>query len=219
MVLCTMYYHPKIIRPANRKLVVAVSGGIDSLVAASFLHKNKSLDISAFHFNHKIRPQNDQMEEKVVEFCSDFNIQLIVKRCNTPFEGGSSEAFYREQRYAAMEGLGYVVTGQHLDDQVESYVNNCFCGNPEYLPMPLITEYPSKGFTVLRPFCLTTKQQMVEYVESNDLQKYVVEDETNTDENIKRNWIRHTLVPQIRDRDYNLEKVVKKKILERISKL
>ena len=219
MLMWFMYYHSKIIKLTNRKMTVATSSGIDSVAALHFLHKNKSLDVSSFHFNHKIRPQNDLMEERVKEFCSDFNIPLTVKRCESTYVGGSVEAFYREQRYSAMSGLGYVVTGQHLNDLVESYVENCFRGNPDYLPMPLITEYKDKGFTVIRPFCLTTKQEMVDYVKNNNLMKYIVEDETNTDETIKRNWIRHTLVPMIKEKDYNLEKVVKKKILERIEKL
>jgi tRNA(Ile)-lysidine synthase TilS/MesJ len=86
---------------------------------------------------------------------------------------------------------------------------NCFKGHPDYLPIPVKTEF--ENFTIIRPFILTMKESMKNYIVENDLNRWVVEDETNKDESYRRNWIRQTLLPQINENGYNLYTTVKKR--------
>jgi tRNA(Ile)-lysidine synthase len=204
-----MHYLMPILKQANNKLTVALSAGVDSVAVAHYIkHRLPRIDMKCFHFNHRLRPQNDEMAANAVKFCKEFNIELIHKESDS---NERSEAGLRTARYKAMAGIGYMVTGQHLDDAVENYAYNCFNGVPEYLPIPLVTPYNAFNLTVIRPFILNTKQDFIDYVENHKLQKYVVEDETNTDESIKRNWLRHSIIPAINSNGYNLSTIVKKR--------
>lgn len=214
-----MKFEPKLIKSEDNNITVACSGGIDSIAVLYQLHRFKKFNVRVFHFHHNIREQNDQMEKAVREFCYDFSIPYIVKHCKEEYESGSKEDFYRKQRYNAMEGLGTVVTGHQLSDFVENFLDNTFKGHEDYLPMPLVTEYKELGFTIVRPYCISSKAQINAYAQKHNLMKYVVEDETNDDTSIQRNWLRNVLIPQIQEKNYNLERVVLKKIKDRIAKL
>lgn len=207
-----MRFISKILKKANNKVTVALSMGCDSLAIAHFLKtKYPKIKLYAYHFNHALREQNNEMAHNAMIFCRDFNIPLTYDKRDIVQDVECSEAGLREIRYKAMHDMGYVITGHHLNDAVENYLYNCFNGVQEYLPIPLVTEYNDSGFTVIRPFMLTRKQEMIDYVNQNDLTKYMVEDETNEDEAYRRNWLRHTIIPQISGKGYNLETVVKKK--------
>jgi tRNA(Ile)-lysidine synthase len=205
-----MRFIPQILKLANNTVTVACSGGVDSIAIAAFLkiHYPK-IDLKCFHYNHNLREQNEIMADSVFTFCKDFNI-----RWDTSYRSQDEkedEASLRTLRYKAMAGLGYVITGHHIDDACENYMFNCLNGVPEYLPIPLVTEYNDFDLTVIRPFILNEKEEFRAFVKEHNLEKYVVEDETNTDESYRRNWLRNNLIPQISEKGYNLKTIVKKR--------
>lgn len=209
-----MRFIPQILKLANNNVFVACSGGVDSLAIAAFLKmKCPKINVNCFHFNHKLRPQNDLMEKAVVDFCIDFNIGLVwrERRLDTSEHFHTAEAELRTLRYKAMAGMGHVITGHHIDDACENYMYNCLNGVPEYLPIPLVTEYKDFDLTVIRPFILNEKEEFRTFVKEHNLEKYIVEDETNIDETYRRNWLRNNLIPQIEDKGYNLKTIVKKR--------
>ena len=212
-----MRFLMSVLKKAEGKVTVALSGGSDSVAVAHFLKtKYPKLDLWCFHYNHNLREQNNLMMEKSKEFCSEFKIPLLFgvrSLCD-----GETECELRNARYKAMAGLGAIVTGHHLDDAVESYLYNCFNGVPQYLPIPLETDYPQYRIKVLRPFIISEKFYILEYIKSNNLERFVVEDETNTDEKYRRNWLRHNIIPQINDKGYNLKTIVRKKYLDYVIK-
>tara|TARA_Y100000310_G_scaffold78183_1_gene74819 strand:- start:2936 stop:3454 length:519 start_codon:yes stop_codon:yes gene_type:complete len=160
-------------------------------------------------------------------FCADHQIELL--RELAPNRNSlKSEDECRSARFAALDSVvdypaeeepkfNGVICCQHLDDCVESYLMNCFNGTPEYCPIPVLTA--RFACTVYRPFLLTRKQDLWRYAVGYDLMQYVVEDETNKDFNIRRNFVRHEVRPLIETRWVGLEKVVKKKILSEYNKV
>lgn len=191
-------------------MTVALSMGVDSLAVLHFLKtRYPTHDIKAIHFNHNLRGQNFDMEMNAIRFCAEMQIPLTVRRRDRYTQKGQSEADLRKYRLEAFTGHGFIVTGHHLDDACESYLLNCLRGHQAYLPLPHFTEFD--GFSIIRPFLLTPKADMVDYINANDLNKWVVEDETNTDESYRRNWIRHTLLPEINANGFNLYTTVRKK--------
>jgi tRNA(Ile)-lysidine synthase TilS/MesJ len=70
---------------------------------------------------------------------------------------------------------------------------------------------------VIRPFILNSKDEINNFLKRNDLTKFIAEDPLNLDLTRRRNWIRMVLLPQIKEKT-NVEKVVKKKYLEKLKK-
>lgn len=196
----------------NDDVWVACSGGVDSIVVAHYiLHKLKR-NVKLFHYNHNLREQNDHMEAAVSRFAGDFDLHLRVHTMRVPATG---EAEMRHNRYLALQrqvGPGQCVTSHHLDDCVESYLMNCFNGVPEHCPIPIRTMFDKTQ--VIRPFLLTPKLAFQKYSTEYDLDKYVVEDDTNVDQKYRRNWVRHRARPMIEEEYPGLKKVVFKKMVE-----
>ena len=195
---------------SKESFTIACSGGVDSIAISHLLHYHKP---TIFHYNHNLRPQNDLMEASVKELCKKFDLKLITSHASNYLSSGmdkGSEANARAGRLLAMQSLikGKLVFCHHLDDCVESYFMNFLNGHPEYMPIPERTIFGDTE--VIRPFCLTTKESLIQYAKKNNLMEFVVEDETNADLKIRRNWVRHVMLPEMY-KHKNLRTIVKRK--------
>lgn len=188
---------------------LAVSMGADSLAALFFL-KQKGFHLTAIHFNHKLRAQNDIMMDKFVELCDEYNIQNKVGIGNNL----SSEADCRKARldfYSEVAAGGTIIIAHHLNDWVENYLLNCFRGHPHHKPFEIETEF--ENFKIIHPFLLTRKRDFVEYLQRNNWLRFVVEDESNVVvKGSRRNWIRSVIVPEMSKQKLSLEKYAQRKI-------
>jgi len=200
----------------RKPVIVACSGGLDSIAAASFLHKTlkSSVEMKLFHFNHGQGEANNLMEESVKHFAELLGVELILANTEQyqPSRSSSLEASLREARLAAMNDLcrHQVVCCHHLNDCVESYLMNCFNGVPEYYPIPIHTEL--ENCRIVRPFLLTHKSDFHEHLMHNGQLGYVVEDYTNFDSAFRRNFVRNEVLPLIKQRWVGIDKVVRKKV-------
>lgn len=204
----------------KKQFYLACSGGVDSVAIFSFLIK-KRIDFKVFHFNHKFQAINEQMEESVRKMCADFGIECVV---HAPPVGhtlrvGSIEDQLRELRLDAMRSLNAdVVTCHHLDDCVESYFMNCFRMKQEFVPIPICTKLTNSNTRIIRPFMLSTKNDMTKNVFNNGMSAYVVNDPTNTETKYYRNWIRHEVIPMLNNRQLNVTTGVAKRMQEAYNK-
>ncbi len=205
-------FNSKII--SNRgKITVCTSGGIDSVACLHFLH-NSNRSIEAFHFNHKMISADDAIEDRVRDMCSKLGIAITVASADVfklpPKMGKESAA--RSARYAALDTMisDNVIVCHHLDDAVESYLMNCFNGNDDHCPIPPITLRSS--CTIFRPFLLTKKTDLQEYINDKKLNQYIYDDPLNYDSSVRRNFIRKQVLPLIKTRYVGLDKVVAKKV-------
>ena len=201
------------------RLAFGLSAGVDSVAALYFLtryHKN----ILVFHFNHKLRPQNELMEFQARCLAADLGLNIIVSSAEEfPLNSSTSEeAAARDARIQAMskhlEGKD-VILCHHLGDAIESYLARCFDGticDDAFRTIPPVTSFGS--FQVVRPFLQTLKGDLRNYCESQHLMSYVVEDETNRDVRFRRNFLRHQVVPLVKEQWVGLEKVVTKHVVE-----
>lgn len=205
-------------------MYVAVSMGIDSLAIYHWL-KNRGYNVSPIHFNHKLRPQNDIMLQK---FCGVFP----YGKYGYPEILCKTEHDCREERFKFFRKLttkgewsghndtppNIIVTGHHLDDYVESYLLNCFRGQPEYKPISLETNFTS--FKIIHPFLLTEKKDFIEFVVRNRLMDLIVSDETNNEiKGSRRNWIRNRIIPELTSQSISLKKYCKRQIESDILRL
>ncbi len=212
-----LYFFKKMISYLNKNksenLQIAFSGGADSIAAAFYLRYKKPL---LKHFNHKFCKEDDEIEEKCRFFAEKFNFDIEIGYSNAKYSKGSTEDWCRKQRYDWFKDLGGVlITCHNLSEATESYLMNCFNGKNEYLPIPLETTFGKTK--VIRPFILNSKDEINNFLKRNDLTKFIAEDPLNLDLTRRRNWIRMVLLPQIKEKT-NVEKVVKKKYLEKLKK-
>lgn len=182
--------------------IVAVSGGVDSVVLLDMLTAGdgaapkdvRSLHGSKFvvaHFDHGIRLDSGADRQFV---------QKLAETHNLPFEydegrlgSGASEAVAREVRYGFLRRLQQtyaataIITAHHQDDVLETAVVNMLRGTNRRGMSSLASR---EG--VLRPLLSYTKQELVAYATERSLQWR--EDSTNSDQHYLRNYVRHSIL-------------------------
>ena len=202
--------------------LLCVSGGSDSIACSHFLKNKLKLTFSLFHFNNKFIPEDDRTEENTRRFAESYGIPIFVETCQEQYEGGSKEDWCRKQRYTALQRaarktkINHALVCHNLDDCVHSYLLNCLNGTPEYLPIPLKTQF--EHVLVTRPFLLIEKDRLIRYCYKETLLQFVTPDPLNNDLDLRRNWVRETLLPVIEQRYVGLGKIVKKRILNKLGR-
>lgn len=189
----------------NSKILVAFSGGRDSVALLHFLYSKKDkfhYELYACHVNHGIRGEfADRDERFCIDFCDKLGVPIFVKKVDVAAflskNRCSVEDAARRLRYEALfqtlEEIGgdYIVTAHHLDDIVETFFVKVFTGS---------AIYNLRGFTkedkILRPFIDIERSRIELYVKSNGLS--FVDDETNFSSDYVRNWVRNTIIPEIK---------------------
>lgn len=180
-------------------LTIAFSGGPDSVFVAEHFIKQRR-DLTLLHINHGT-PHSREMEHAVRNWSCFKPVELVIHNVNPAdkLKNESWEEFWRSERYGIFHSIkGPVVTGHHLDDQIETYLFNAFHGNPRLMP--------NANRNVIRPFLFMTKEEMRSRITSR---RYFV-DPSNEDVGYARNRIRHNIVPEVRKVNPGIEKTVKK---------
>lgn len=187
-----------------RRVVVALSGGVDSMVAIDFLRANH--DVSAAFFHHGT--SSSALALPLVEaWCRRYAITLhlgVIRGGRKP-DGLSHEEWWRTERYAFLDRFDTVVTGHHLDDAVETWIWSSLHGTSKLLP--------HRRGNVIRPFILNKKDKLVEWATRKGVPW--VDDSSNGDTKYTRNYIRHELVPHALRVNPGLHKTIAKKIEDR----
>ncbi|MEM6798329.1 MAG: tRNA lysidine(34) synthetase TilS, partial [Planctomycetota bacterium] len=189
-------------------VVIAVSGGADSVALLRALSEIKQLcggagEVSAAHFNHHTRGADSDADARWVgELCQRLGVRLRSGEAEQKVDG---EEAARAARYAFLQqaareaGARYVVTGHTLDDQVETILFRVFRGTA-LAGLAGVQEFRelSAGVTLVRPMLQTARAELETYLATLD--QPFREDATNTNDRYTRNWIRHTLLPMLRER-------------------
>ena len=113
------------------KFLIALSGGVDSMVLADLFIKN-NLDFSVAHCNFKLRSkESDGDEDFVLNWCTKNEIQSYISRFNTTNyckknkigiqEGARNLRYDWFYKLKDLYNFDYIVTAHHLDDQVETF--------------------------------------------------------------------------------------------------
>ncbi len=180
------------------KYVVAVSGGVDSVVLLNLLVQNPKLELIVAHIDHGMRlsSADDRMF-----------VQGLARVYAVPYEyeiaqlgPNASEAVARDARYKFLrkvlkkQNAKAIITAHHQDDLLETIMINLLRGTGRK-GITALKDQPD----VLRPMLKNTKAEILKYAEDNGLEWQ--EDETNVDTTYLRNWIRHNLVPNLSDTD------------------
>ena len=180
-------------------LILALSGGIDSMVLADLLLKSKA-DFVVAHCNFHLRGEESNGDEQFVrEFAERNALRLFVKHFETEAfakqQGISIEMAARDLRYAWFEELrqqlGYdkIVVAHHADDQAETFFINLLRGAGL---RGLKGMQPQNG-DIIRPLLWASREQIHQYAVENNITWRV--DHTNAETIYLRNKIRNQLLP------------------------
>jgi tRNA(Ile)-lysidine synthase len=183
------------------KLLLAVSGGVDSVVLCE-LCKQAGYIFSIAHCNFQLRGEDSNRDEAFVKLLAErygvafhvisFNTNAIAKS-----EKKSIEETARHLRYTWFEKLrltneyNFIVTAHHANDNIETVLMNFFRGTG----IKGLHGILPKQHKVIRPLLFTTKSQIEIF--ANDNQLSFVTDYTNAQNNFTRNYFRNELIPAV----------------------
>ncbi|MCC6202860.1 MAG: tRNA lysidine(34) synthetase TilS [Gammaproteobacteria bacterium] len=192
--------------PEHGRLCVAYSGGIDSHVLLHFLvGKAHELgqSIVVGHINHGLHAQADAWEQHCRDVCAAFGVPIVVARIDQrPQAGLSLEAWARQQRYRLLRRLlgedAVLVTAHHARDQAETFLLRALRGASTAGLAGISASVRIEGLHVVRPMLHVAKAAIDAYAARHGL--VAVEDPSNEDLNHDRNFIRHVVMPLVRER-------------------
>ncbi|MBE7001559.1 MAG: tRNA lysidine(34) synthetase TilS [Ruminococcaceae bacterium] len=187
----------------GEKIICAVSGGADSmaLLWGMYLLKDKlQLDISAAHFNHRLRgAESDADEAFVRDFCAGYGIPFVTDSRQVTAGEKGLEAAAREARYAFLKGLpGLVATAHTADDNAETVLMHLVRGTGL---KGLGGIMPVNG-NLIRPMLNVTRAEVM-----NFLAEYSIphrEDSSNAGDAFLRNRLRHSVMPLLKQENPSL---------------
>ena len=186
-------------------ILVAVSGGVDSMVLASLFYEN-GFRIGVAHCNYQLRGEDSDRDEALVrDWCSERNIPFHLKKVNTSVlateSNRSIQMVARNERYRFFEELmnshGYELTAlaHHADDRVESLLINVLRGTG----IRGLQGMPSKRGRLIRPLIDCTKVEIHLYANENSIPYR--DDASNQETYYQRNWVRLRLIPMLMAKD------------------
>mgnify|MGYP003625807548 CR=1 FL=1 len=179
--------------------LVGFSGGVDSTALLHLLQRwrrahSGAPPLAAIHINHAMQSSADDWQVHCDWICKFLQIPLIARQVTVQ---GTSEAAAREARYAVFEGLvepgDMLFLGHHLDDQVETFFLRLMRGSGVRGLAAMAPTRALAGGQLVRPLLQVTRAQLEDYTQHHGLR--TIEDPSNADTAMDRNFLRHQLLP------------------------
>ncbi|MEY4433889.1 MAG: tRNA lysidine(34) synthetase TilS [Bacteroidota bacterium] len=191
----------------RKKLLLAVSGGLDSMV---LLHLLQQLDyeIVVMHCNFQLRSLESFGDQQFIqEYTSQHAIPFVFTQFDTMSYANdfklSTQLAARELRYSwfyeqlEIQKADYILTAHHADDNLETFLINLSRGTG----LDGLTGIPAQNDSIIRPLLTFSKQQIEDYAIHHKLTWR--EDSSNASDKYLRNKIRHHLVPFLKELNPN----------------
>jgi tRNA(Ile)-lysidine synthase len=191
--------------PAGSKLLLGLSGGMDSVVLLHVLNAlapKLGFTLSAMHVHHGISPNADAWAQFCAGICARYRVPLVIKHVDiSPLKGAHGiEASARKLRHAAFaeSEIPFVALAHHADDQAETLMLQLLrgAGLRGVSAMPLVRKQGRQ--LLLRPMLESSRTDLLAYAQKHGLEW--IEDESNTDVCYPRNFLRHRLFPLLEER-------------------
>ncbi len=196
-----------LIQPGD-KVLVALSGGPDSVFLLSFLKKFRNkfkIEIGAFHLNHNLRGKQADEDQK---FCKIFcyknkikfysakkNIKLFSRKEKISVEEAGRIIRYEElNNCATKNSFDKIATAHIIDDNTETVLLNLIKGTG----LRGLTGIPVQRENIIRPILSVSKKEILEYLNRNKINYRT--DETNLTSDFERNYLRNEIVPNLANR-------------------
>ena len=188
------------ILPGHQRLLVALSGGLDSMVLLYALRK-LNYTIGACHINFMLRgEESDEDEQFVSEYCHKSSIPIFIVRKDISEYAAELQISIQEAarsfRYSFFNNIAshhnydFIMTAHHWNDQIETQIQRWIEGAGWGGMMGI----PFKNGNIIRPMLLSVREEIANYAIENEIPYR--EDSSNATDKYTRNYIRHQIVPK-----------------------
>lgn len=201
----------QLVRQGDR-LLLAVSGGVDSVVMCELFSK-AGFDFGIAHCNFQLRGEESEGDERFVkELAGHYNVPFFSKRFDTNTfaekEGVSIQLAARKLRYEWFEELrankGYtsIATAHHRNDEVETFFINLVRGTG----IAGLRGIPARNGNIIRPLLFALRDEIEAFAAANSLRWR--EDSSNLSSKYLRNKIRHAIIPALKEINPGIESIL-----------
>tara|TARA_B100001057_G_scaffold260869_2_gene261066 strand:+ start:2365 stop:3294 length:930 start_codon:yes stop_codon:yes gene_type:complete len=190
------------------KFLVALSGGVDSMVLANLFIQN-NLNFSIAHCNFDLRAEESNADQefvlswsrknKINYYHSKFTTKVFCDKSKVGIQEGARNLRYNWfNELRVIHKFDYVVTAHHLDDQLETYLINTMRGTG----LNGLLGIPEKTNNLFRPLLQVLKDEILVYADINKID--FREDSSNFKNDYYRNMIRNMIIPEFKNFDDNV---------------
>lgn len=185
------------------KLLIAISGGVDSVVL-THLCKEAKLEFALAHCNFNLRGnESDADESFVLQLAEDLDIEVFIQNFDTESfaknEKLSIQLAARQLRYdwffelSGQLNFDYILTAHHADDNLETFLINLSRGTG----LEGLKGIPEVNQNIVRPLLSFSRDDIEDYAKTNHLKWR--EDSSNASTKYLRNKLRHDVIPVLKD--------------------
>lgn len=192
-------------------MLLAVSGGLDSMVMLQLFLKT-GFRVGVAHCNFQLRGEESDGDERFVrEVCQNQSIPFHVSRFETEAYARSNnistQMAARELRYKwfddlMVQGYGCLATAHHFNDSMETILMNWINGGS----LEALTGIPVKNGRIIRPLLFATRDELHQFALENSISWR--EDSSNDSVDYQRNFIRHRVIPGLKELNPSLERTI-----------
>ena len=199
----------KRLNPAPTRFVVGYSGGVDSTVLLHGLHAMQ-VPVHAVHVNHQIQAKANEWELHCKTQCASWAVPFTALRVNVEPGDLGLEGQARVVRYRAIfdwmteHGHTVLLCAHHQDDQLETVLLQLLrgsglrgVGGMRSMGPVGVDRHLHPEFVLGRPLLTCTKADLLSYAQQHQLD--FIEDPSNDDTTLRRNWVRHELLPSLEE--------------------
>lgn len=221
----TIYKYDLIPLDKNIKLIVAVSGGPDSVTLLHLLWRLtqkkyfSNIKLYAACFDHCLREESFKESQYVKNLCNNLHIECFIKKFNVKSvwkkNGGSLEELARVYRYNWFKDLSYelgvtrIATGHTANDQAETIIMRLIRGAASGLkgiPIKRPIDPDHLDIIIIRPMLEILRKDIEKYCEYYKLNPCF--DISNQETNFFRNRVRHNILPLLKRENPNIIKTL-----------
>lgn len=199
---------------SDQKILVAVSGGLDSMVMLN-LFKEAGYSVAVAHCNFQLRgSESDGDEAFIRQTCERLLVPIYTRRFETEKyateNGVSIQMAARELRYAWFDELlehhayDRLATAHHGNDAIETVLLNWVHG----ASLEGLSGIPVRNGQTIRPMLFSTRAVIEKYALDNQLTWR--EDRSNQTDDYQRNYLRHQVIPKLMELNPSLESTVQR---------
>lgn len=197
------------------KLLIALSGGPDSVFALSFFIKYSGkykCSLHAVHFDHHLRgKESDRDREFVISLCNklktpltviDLNVKEFAKKYKLSIEEAARNLRYEKLFELSKKMNAKIVTAHNKNDNTETALLNLIAGTG----LNGISGIPVKRDNIIRPLLALTKDEILSYLARRNIDYRI--DRTNLKNDYRRNYIRNKIIPLLKKINPSLDEAV-----------